>query len=113
MEAALTTLAAGLPAPPVAAIETGLFLLAVPLLLLMAIWAVVTAVRILLPEAALPTDPAARTARARRRGEAAPVRLREIVDEQRRRPAPVFPRSGDAPEGAPDPLADALWARRN
>ncbi|HEX8384925.1 MAG TPA: hypothetical protein VF576_02020 [Rubricoccaceae bacterium] len=114
----MTTLAAGLPAPPVAAIETGFLLFATPLVLLMVIWAVVTAVRILVPEAPIPTDPAARLARSRRRGEAAPVRVREIVEEQRRRPTPVFPRSGDAPGGvpggpAPDPLADALWARRN
>ena len=121
----MTPLVVRLPAPPVAAIETGLLLFAAPLILLMAIWAVITAVRILFPEAPLPTDPAARLARSRRRGEAAPVRLREIVDEQRRRPAPVFPRSAGSPGGAPpgepgpgspsgpDPLADALWARRN
>ena len=122
----MTPLAASLPA---FAAETGLFLVAAPLVLLMAIWAVVTAARILFPEAPLPTDPAARLARSRRRGEAAPVRLREIVDEQRRRPTPVFPRPAsspaDAPDGSPlgapgpgspggtDPLAEALWARRN
>ncbi len=102
-----------LPMPPLAAIETGLFLLAVPLLLLMGIWAVVTALRILMPEAPLPAD---RTARARRRGEAAPVRLREIVDEQRRRPAPVFPPAtvGSDDSGArAETIAEALWARRN
>jgi hypothetical protein len=114
----MTPLAANVPS---VAAETGLFLVAAPLVLLVAIWAVVTAVRILFPEAPLPADPAARLARSRRRGEAAPVRLREIVAEQRRRPAPVFPRPADAPDGAPgpgtldgpDPLAEALWARRN
>lgn len=104
---------AALPMPPLAAIETGFFLLAVPLILLMGIWAVVTALRILMPEAPLPMD---RTARARRRGEPAPVRLREIVDEQRRRPAPVFPPAAvgdDAPEVRAETIAEALWARRN
>lgn len=102
-------LAVTLPAPPLAAIETGLFLLAAPLLLLMGIWAVVTAARILLPEAPLPLD---RIARARRRGEAAPIRAREIVAEQRRRPAPTFPSGGEAPPES-ESIADALWARRN
>jgi len=112
----MTPLALSLPALPVAAIETGLFLFAAPLILLMAIWAVITAARILYPEAPLPPDAGFRS---RRRGEPAPVRLRQIVDEQRRRPAPVFPRVGGAPEGVPpgelgpDPLADALWERRN
>ncbi len=102
-----------LPVPPMAAIETGIFLLAVPMLLLMGIWSVVTALRILMPEAPLPMD---RTARARRRGEPAPVRLREIVDEQRRRPSPVFPPAtvgGDDPEARAETIAEALWARRN
>ena len=102
-----------LPMPPLAAIETGIFLLALPLLLLMAVWAFVTALRILMPEAPLPLD---RTARARRRGEPAPVRLREIIEEQRRRPTLVFPPAtvgGDAPENRAETIAEALWARRN
>lgn len=94
-----------LPAPPLAAIETGLFLLAVPLILLMCIWSVVTAFRILVPEQPLPPD-----RRMRRRGEPAPVRAREIVAEQRRRPAPVFD-AGVSPES--ETIAESLWARRN
>lgn len=93
-----------LPAPPLAAIETGLFLLAVPLLLLMCVWAVITAFRILMPEPPLPVD-----RRARRRGGPAPVRAREIVAEQRRRPAPAF----DAAPPESETIAESLWARRN
>lgn len=107
----MPTSAAALPMPPLAAIETGIFLLAVPLLVLMAIWSVVTVLRILIPEA-----PLERVVRARRRGEPAPVRLREIVDEQRRRPAPVFPPAtvgGDDAEHRAETIAEALWARRN
>ena len=110
----MTPLSLVLPAPPVAAIETGLFLFAFPLILMLGIWAVITAVRILYPEAPLPLD---RTSRARRRGEAAPVRLREIVAEQRRRPAPAFPPAVAAAEAEPEAraaaLTEALWARRN
>jgi len=106
---------AAAPLPPIAVIETGLFLLAFPILLLMFVWAVVTAFRILVPEAPPPLDPAARH---RRRGEPAPVRLRQIVDEQRRRPVAALPKAeteagADGRVVASGPLADALWARRN
>lgn len=94
-----------LPAPPLAAIETGIFLLAVPMLLLMGVWAVITAFRILMPEQPLPID-----RRARRRGEPAPVRAREIVAEQRRRPAPVFDAESSSES---ESIAESLWARRN
>ncbi len=94
-----------LPVPPLAAIETGLFLLAAPLLLLMCVWATVTAFRILVPEQPLSVD-----RRARRRGVAAPVRARDIVAEQRRRPAPVFD-AGTSSES--ESIAESLWARRN
>lgn len=111
----MTLLAAVLPVPPMAAVETGLFLFVSPLILLMAVWAVITAVRILYPEGALPVDPASR--RARQRGEAVPVRLRQIVEEQRRSPAPVLPPRVAAVDGEPDARAEAieaaLWARRN
>lgn len=94
-----------LPVPPLAAVETGLFLLAVPLLLLMGVWAVVTAFRILMPEQPLPLD-----RRARRRGGPSPVRAREIVAEQRRRPAPVFDAEASSES---ESIAESLWARRN
>ena len=110
----MTPLALSPPALPVAAIETGLFLFVAPLILLMAIWAVITAVRILYPEAPLPPDAGFRS---RRRGEPAPVRLRQIVDEQRRRPAPVFPPRVPTAKGEQDTraeaIAESLWARRN
>lgn len=119
----MTPPAVGLPAPPLAAIETGLFLLAVPMLLLMGIWAVVTSYRILFPEPPPSPDPAARGGSPRRPGDPVPVRLRDIVAEQRRRPTPALmlrsnPRSHHLPghgsgTDSPSPLADALWARRN
>ena len=98
---------------PVAFVETGFLLLAAPLVLLMAIWAVLTAVRILRPEAPLPPV-------TRRRGDAL-VHVRQIADEQRRRPAPVVPPRVSTVDGEPDAdaparteaLAEALWARRN
>ena len=105
--------AAVLPMPPLAAIEARILILAVPMLLLMAVWALATALRILMPEAPLPLH---RMARTRRRGEPVPVRLREIADEQRRRPAPVFPPAavgGGDPEARAETIAEALWARRN
>ena len=107
----MTALSVAFPTPPVAAIETGLFLFAAPLVLMMAIWATITALRILIPEAPPQRDP---QAYARRRGIAAPVRLREIVAEQRRVAAPVLPphADGDADTRTTD-IADALWARRN
>lgn len=99
------------PVPPVAAVETGLFLFAAPLILMMAIWATIAALRILIPEAPPRRDP---QARARRSGVAVPVRLREIVAEQRRQAAPVLPPHADGePDTRAADIADALWARRN
>ena len=107
------TFAILLPAPPVAAIETGLFLFAAPLILMMAIWGFITAVRILYPEKPLPGVRRARL----RRGEAAPVRLRQIVEQQRRDPAPVLPPRvptvGGEPDARVEAITEALWARRN
>lgn len=105
---------ATLPVPPVAAVETGLFLLASPIILTMMIWGLITAVRILYPEKPLPS---LRPARSRRHGEAAPVRLRQIVADQRKRAAPVLPPRVATVEGEPDArieqITEALWARRN
>ena len=101
-----------LPAPPVAAIETGLFLFAAPLVLMMAIWGFVTAIRILIPEKPLPG-----VRRTSARGPQ-PVRLRQIVEQQRRSTAPVLPPRvaatvDDDAEARAEAITEALWARRN
>ena len=87
--------------------EAGFLLVVAPVIVLVGVWAVVTAVRILRPEA--PLRPVARRD--------AVVHVRQIVDEQRRQPAPVVPPRVAAVEGEPDAraeaLAEALWARRN
>ena len=92
-----------------AAVEIGLLLLAAPFLLLVSVWATVTAYRILAPDTALPVD---RTAQARRRGAVARVRARDIVSEQRRRPTAAFPSATTSSHDA-ESIAEALWARRN
>jgi hypothetical protein len=97
---------------------TGIFALFVfPSILLMAIWTTVNVGRLLFPEEDLPFDAAARRARARRRGQAVPVRAYDIVDDLRRRPVrPVMPRreavaEGEQPGGTT--LSEDLWLRRN
>lgn len=106
-----------LPVPPLAAIIAGFFLVALPFILLMMIWTVVTMMRILFPERDLPFDGTARRERARRRGEAVPVRFRDLVEDQRRARAPAMPErapTGASPRPEADsPLADDLWLRRN
>ena len=115
-------LAALLPTPPLGAVVTGLFVVAVPTMLLMTVWAIVTMYRVLFPERPLPFDAAVRRGRALRRGEGRQVRLRDILEDQRRQPAPpVFParraladREPKAGPVAPGgPLFDDLWLRRN
>lgn len=104
--------------PPLAA-GAALFLIAFPVILLMAIWTVITMGRILFPERALPFDAAARREAARRRGQSVPVRVQDILDDQRRRPPhPALPQrdpvaDGVHPEETGDPLFDDLWLRRN
>ncbi|MDT0631332.1 hypothetical protein RQM47_04655 [Rubrivirga sp. S365] len=96
---------------PLGAIVTGFVLVALPTVLLMAVWTVVTVLRILFPERPLPFDAAARRQRARIRGESVPVRLRDILEDQARQPVPAPPADGDLPDR--HPLADDLWLRRN
>ena len=88
-----------------------LFAVTVPAVLLMTVWAGVAAFRLLFPEDALPFDPAARRQRARARGEAVPVRVRDILEDEAARHA-VPARPGDAGP-ATNPLFDDLWLRRN
>ena len=101
---------------PLGALITGFFLLAVPTIILMGVWTAVTVARILFPERPLPFDATVRRQRRTLRGEAVPVRLRDILEDQvlrqaRRAEAPVERPSDEAP--APHPLFDDLWARRN
>ena len=103
---------------PVAAIATGFVLVAVPLVILMVIWTLVTMWRVVFPDDELPFDRGAGRERARRRGEAVPVRLADIMEEQRVRPVwPVMPRrarvEAEVADGTEGPLQQDLWRRRN
>ncbi|GAB5533826.1 MAG: hypothetical protein Rubg2KO_00750 [Rubricoccaceae bacterium] len=106
-----------LPVPPLAAIITGFFLIALPVIVLMTAWTVVTMVRILFPERELPYDPSARRARARQRGQAVPVRFRDLVEDQRHAEAPAMPHrtipDASSSVDVPNELVDDLWLRRN
>lgn len=71
----------------IGAIFTGLFMfVAVPVMIFLIIWSVVTAMRICLPEELLPLDhdPALLRRIATARGEHVPVGLQEIREDQRR-----------------------------
>ena len=57
----------------------------------MSVWAGITMMRILFPEQPLPFEEAALRERARQRGEARPVRLRDIIEDQARRQAEPAP----------------------
>ena len=97
---------------PVGALVTGFVLVAIPTVLLMTVWTVVTVARILFPERPLPFDASERRRRATTKGQAVPVRLRDIMEDQARQPVPAPPPDGAAlPER--DPLFEDLWIRRN
>jgi hypothetical protein len=103
---------------PVAAIATSFVVVAVPLVLLMVIWTVVTMWRVVFPDDELPFDKGVTRELARRRGEAVPVSLADILEAQRLRPVrPVMPQHSHAQTSDdPDPLGplhDDLWRRRN
>ena len=95
---------------PLGALIVGLFAVAVPAIILMSVWAGVTALRLLFPEDPLPFDPSARRQRAAAKGEFVPVRLRDIIEDQQARQS-VTVESGNEPQG--HPLFDDLWLRRN
>lgn len=94
---------------PLSAFIAGFFVVAIPAMLLMSIWASVTAWQMLFPSEPTPRDPAARRRQATERGAFVPVRVRDIVDDQRARQS-VMPGAN-----LPDvhPWADDLWLRRN
>ena len=103
---------------PVAAIATGFVMVAVPLVILMVIWTVVTMWRVVFPDDDLPFDKGVARELARRRGEAVPVGLADILEAQRLRPVwPVMPSHTHArASGDEDPFApvqEDLWRRRN
>lgn len=99
--------------PPVGAVVTTVFVIAVPAILLMAVWAGVTAFRILFPDESLPFDPAAKRRQASGQGESVPVRLRDILEDQQARRTSVRAGAGGPPGPAANPLFDDLWLRRN
>ena len=109
---------------PVLASAAAFFLVAFPVIVLMTIWSVVMMGRILFPERPLPFDAAARRAAARRKGHAVPVRLADILDDQRRQRAQQAavaetdstepsPTQAEAPHGHEHPFFADLWDRRN
>lgn len=101
---------------PLAAISA-IAIAAFPIVLLMVAWTIVTVARLVFPERALPFDAAVRREAMRRRGRSVPVRLVDIMDDQRALATPpAMPRRAPVPEdeaSAPDPLTDDLWLRRN
>lgn len=91
---------------------------AVPALIFMAIWTVVTALRILRPERSLPfaRDGAAERQAARARGEAVGVGFREIHEDLRtyaRDLAREVDCVGGTAHGVPEAWLDDLHRRRN
>lgn len=99
--------------PPLGALIVGLFAVAVPAIILMSVWAGVTALRLLFPEEPLPFDPSARRQRATQKGEFVPVRLRDILEDQQARQAVAARAVRDETVPETHPLADDLWLRRN
>lgn len=99
---------------PYGALLIAFLAVALPVVLLMAVWSGVMMYRILFPERPLPFEAAGRRQRAVRRGEAVPVRLRDILEDQAlRAETPADPAAGAPPRSEPHPFADDLWARRN
>ncbi len=103
--------------PPLGALFVAFFVVAIPAILLMSVWAGVTAFRILFPDDPLPLDPAARRRRRTARGESVPVRLRDIIEDERARQSVagaerVVLRPG-SPSPRTHPMFDDLWLRRN
>lgn len=100
--------------PPVAALFVAFFWIAVPAILLMAVWAGVTAYQLLFHDDALPLDPTLQRRRRTAQGESVPVRLRDIIEDERARQAVAEAASSEGPAGPPShPLFDDLWLRRN
>ena len=95
---------------PLGALFVAFFAVAVPAILLMAVWAGVMAFRLLFPEDALPNGVLSEREREATRGALRQVRLRDIVEDQQARQE-VAARSGSLPDS--NPLFEDLWLRRN
>ena len=90
------------------------FVVAIPAIVLMAVWAGVTAFRLLFPEDTLPLEPVARRRRATAEGGFVPVRVRDIVEDQQARQAVAArQRATGTGDPAEHPLFADLWLRRN
>lgn len=94
---------------PIGALFVAFFAVAVPAILLMAVWAGVMAFRLLFPEDSLP-DGSQSSGQAAIRGPLRSVRLHDIVEDQRARQE-VAAREGNLPDR--NPLFEDLWMRRN
>ena len=93
---------------PLGALIVGFFAVAVPAILLMSIWAGVTAWRLLFPDEPTPATPLGYQ-RTAQHEDFVPVRLRDIVEDQRARQS--VPSDGSLPDW--NPLDGDLWLRRN
>ena len=104
-----------LTALPVGAVLTGLAMVAVPALILIAVWAAVGALRLLLPERPLPFDSVTRRAGTGVRGARVSVRYRDLREgpAPRHTPAASGPEADPPDGGVAHPLFDDLWLRRN
>ena len=101
-----------------AAIVSGFVLVAAPFVILVTVWAAVSAFRLLVPERPLPLLPDAVLLReaARQRGEAVPVGLAEIREDLRRakhQTLVTYDYAGTATAHVPEPWIDDLHRRRN
>ncbi len=104
-------------AMPGGALGIGLFLIAMPIMLVMTIWAAFTMARILFPERPLQIGRVPRSLVQRRRRGATSVRLHDLLEEEERSPSkPAMPASRAMTEGDQsdaDLLWEDLWLRRN
>ena len=103
-----------------AAVFTAFAVVALPALVMMAIWATVTALRILRPEQPLPlfADPVARRREATEAGVAVPVGFREIREDlcthaQRLTLPYRYQAAVGGTHHVPEPWIEDLYQRRN
>ena len=101
-----------------AALISGFVLIALPVILLVMVWASVSAFRLLFPERPLPLLPNAVLLReaARQRGEAVPVNAIEIREDIRRakhETLVTYQYAGTATAHVPELWVDDLQRRRN
>lgn len=95
---------------PIGALFVAFFAVAVPVILLMTVWAGVMAFKLLFPEDALPPRVPSAKEKAVMGGAFRPVRVRDIVEDQDAR-REVAARERGLTEV--NPLFEDLWLRRN